>query len=163
MAATCSVEDCDRPARTRGWCQRHYRRWQRHGDPNYPDTRNQAHPVEPRFRANVRKNRWHWVWVGGRSSAGYGYMSVNGRQTLAHRISWELHYGPIPEGIDVLHRCDRPWCVRPACLFLGTAKENGQDMMQKGRGRGQFQKGNYPARWLREGRRRPSRRSPDPS
>ena len=51
----------------------------------------------------------------------------------AHRVSWELHYGPIPAGRQVLHHCDTTQCVRPAHLFLGTQADNVADMIRKGR------------------------------
>jgi hypothetical protein len=52
---------------------------------------------------------------------------------MAHRYAWELTYGPIPEGLSVLHRCDVPRCVRPDHLFLGTQADNLADMTAKGR------------------------------
>jgi hypothetical protein len=53
----------------------------------------------------------------------------------AHRIAWELVYGPIPSGLKCLHRCDNPSCVRPDHLFLGTVTDNAEDMIVKGRAR----------------------------
>ncbi len=71
------------------------------------------------------------------SRGGYGKMTKEqGDQipTGAHRVSWELHRGPIPAGVYVLHRCDVPACVNPEHLFLGSAADNVQDMIAKGRG-----------------------------
>jgi hypothetical protein len=53
--------------------------------------------------------------------------------TGAHRISWEIHHGPIPPGMFVCHRCDNPGCVNPGHLFVGAPKANTQDMIKKGR------------------------------
>ena len=77
-----------------------------------------------------------WVWGGYRNRGGYGFTRVGGRGApgkLAHRLSWELHRGPIPNGLHVLHRCDNPSCVRPDHLFLGTNQENIADRIAKGR------------------------------
>jgi hypothetical protein len=71
--------------------------------------------------------------VGCRYKNGYGCIVAAGRQTLAHRFSWVLHNGPIPDDLCVLHRCDVPRCIRPDHLFLGTRRENVHDMSAKGR------------------------------
>ena len=65
----------------------------------------------------------------------YGKMRVDGRQMFAHRLSWIIYKGEIPDGMSVLHKCDVPWCVRPGHLFLGTQAENMRDKCQKGRHR----------------------------
>ncbi|MGD9885811.1 MAG: HNH endonuclease signature motif containing protein [Reyranella sp.] len=80
-----------------------------------------------------------WIWTG--KGQRYGHVSVgtikdgDRRTALAHRVSWELYRGPIPDGILVCHRCDVTFCVRPDHLFLGDAKANNADALSKGRRR----------------------------
>lgn len=80
-----------------------------------------------------------WLWTGFRAPYnGYGKIKVGGKRGLAaqaHRVSWELHFGAIPAGMTVHHRCDVPACVRPDHLRVGTHAENMEDMARKGRQR----------------------------
>jgi hypothetical protein len=77
-----------------------------------------------------------WEWQGART-LGYGaiYDGERGWPVKAHRVSWELHVGPIPDGRNVLHRCDNPPCVNPHHLYLGSHADNARDRATRGRGR----------------------------
>jgi hypothetical protein len=86
-----------------------------------------------RLLSKIIRNGECWEYSAYRNKHGYGYFSINGKQIGAHRASWILHFGPIPEGVQVLHRCDNPPCFRPDHLFLGNQTANMQDCLTKGR------------------------------
>jgi hypothetical protein len=90
-----------------------------------------------KFFENVipEPNSGCWLWTAQIKADGYGVARYNKKQGLAHRASWEMHNGPIPSGLCVLHRCDVRCCVNPDHLFLGSHADNMADMKAKGRRR----------------------------
>lgn len=93
-------------------------------------------PPTDLFWRHVRKSDGCWEWQGNRNNRNYGMSWYHplGKKIPAHRVSWLLAHGEIPEGMCVLHKCDNRPCVRPDHLFLGTHSDNTRDMNAKGRG-----------------------------
>ena len=96
--------------------------------------------IEERFWSKTETSTEHFYngtpcidWVGGGHGGGYGSFRFNGIPRLAHRVSYQLNNGTIPQGLCVLHHCDRRCCVNPDHLFIGTNKDNVDDRVTKGR------------------------------
>lgn len=83
--------------------------------------------------AEPEPNTGCWLWHGWVGLKGYGRFLAKGKPYRAHRFSYELHNGPIPQGMFVCHSCDNVWCVNPGHLWVGTVQDNVDDMIRKGR------------------------------
>jgi len=86
-----------------------------------------------RFFEKINKTEKCWNWIAGKDKDGYGKIKIDGKMVQAHRASWVIHNGDIPNGMCVLHRCDNPSCVNPEHLFIGTRLDNARDRDVKGR------------------------------
>jgi hypothetical protein len=131
----CSVAGCDGVYDTGGYCARHYAAWRRNGDTELRQEQIHGKTLAQRFWLRVQKGRGCWEWTGAHNPKGYGVMRIGESARLAHRISYEVEHGKIPIGLNALHQCDNPGCVRPDHLFLGTLADNNADMDAKGRRR----------------------------
>ena len=90
--------------------------------------------IEERFFDNISPGgNGCWDWSGYIDVGGYGRYTYKSKSLRAHRVSWEIYHGDIPEGLCVLHKCDNRCCVNPDHLFLGTIQDNAIDMCNKGR------------------------------
>lgn len=91
--------------------------------------------IQERIESSSRLNESNGCieWTKGVNRHGYGRIRVGSKIHLAHRVSYTLHVGPIPEGLLVLHHCDNPKCINPKHLFIGTDQDNSDDKVRKNR------------------------------
>ena len=132
MGSQCSLNECSTKMYARTYCEMHYKRFMKHGDPTM---RVWASPKlqEERFaRLTVESDNGCVEWRSAAGTRKYGYFGGFGER-LAHRAAWVMLYGPVPKGMYVLHTCDNPPCVNSEHLFLGTASDNAQDAVSKDR------------------------------
>lgn len=104
-----------------------------------PEARAKRHPpltdaqyIERMWTRTVKRGEC-WVWTGTFSSLNYGQISYRNKMWATHRLSYTLHKGPIPAGMQVCHTCDNPTCWNPDHLWLGTASDNVSDSKAKNR------------------------------
>lgn len=119
----CSIEDCGKSAKGRGWCNTHYARWRKHGDPNGGGRRYTDPETVFRERTTQADNGC-LEWTGYKNPKGYGMLKAAGKVTLAHRHAWAQANGPIPRGAEIDHKCHNRACVNVEHLRVVTRKQN---------------------------------------
>lgn len=133
----CSIEDCESPTFTKGWCCMHYKRWTATGDPLVTRTPTRGLSLEEAFRFYMPGDPPPagvvWPWTGSVCAFGYGRFEKLGVRLMAHRVSYEIFKGPIPDGMFVRHTLDIPNDVNPNNLILGTQADNMRDKVERGR------------------------------
>lgn len=127
---TCSIDGCDGKHQGHGYCNRHYQRLLKHGDPLGGGPNRIYGDDEARFWSYVDKSDGCWLWTGYTNPKGYGRFMLNGRQVQVHRFAYEAEVGPIPEGLEIDHLCRTRNCVRPDHLepvpgVVNLARGNG--------------------------------------
>lgn len=123
---TCSVDGCEKPHHSQGYCKPHYSRWKRVGDPTL------ILPTAPIRGLTLRERMWrhievvdgHWLWTGGKTGGGYGRISVGARSVATHRLTYEMYFGPIDDGLHIDHLCRVRACCYPGHLEAVTPAEN---------------------------------------
>lgn len=125
----CSVETCQAPSQTRGWCKHHYDKWLRYRDPLHKQP-----TLEERFWLRVNKNGPIpanrpelgpcWLWKGTITFFGYSHFWINHKEVRAHRFSYKLLIGAIPDGLHLDHLCRVRSCVNPYHLEPVTNRIN---------------------------------------
>lgn len=119
---SCSIPSCVRPAKTRTWCHAHYMRWYTTGDVQADvPLRRHVRGAAAQFAAYVDRDGplpverpelgRCWTWTARRTSAGYGYLSAEGREVVAHRWAYEHFVAAVPVDYDIDHLCRNPSCV----------------------------------------------------
>lgn len=130
---SCSISNCERASICKGLCHKHYYRFQNGLD--LTAKTNVEMTIDERIKENIEIDDLTgcWNWLAAKASHGYGTISYNHKNHRTHRLSYIIFVGPITDNLSVLHKCDNVACCNPRHLFLGTQKDNIQDMILKGR------------------------------
>lgn len=131
--STCSVNHCQSVVHAKGFCKPHYKCFARIGKP-VADRQTIHGSIQKKFamKSTGRNENGCWIWSGGKDKDGYGSLRDGLKMKRAHRVSWEIHHGEIPDGACVLHECNNPSCVNPSHLKLGDQVENMADRKRNG-------------------------------
>lgn len=135
MTRHCTIDDCTSKHFGKGYCQKHYSRVRRHGDPlNVGHGGRTPQPVAERIAQRSAPDGDCLIYQSGQTTrSGHVLIFRDGQYVGVHRAAWESANGPVPEGLCVCHHCDRPRCVNVEHLFLGTHADNNADRDRKGR------------------------------
>lgn len=130
----CDHPPCDRKHHAGGYCGTHYRQFVDYGETFdigelYHQAKGGHETIEQFFWARVRKTDSCWEWTGStlKGRLHYGWVTRYGYEQTAHRLSYKLHHGEIPVGMEVDHRCHNTICVNPSHLRLATPSQNSQN------------------------------------
>lgn len=130
----CSILNCGQKIAGKGLCDKHYQRLRKHGDPNdHGNLRGQTLEYKFNYHAPGPFGDECVEWAGNINDDGYGSLKHRYKTPLAHRVSYELHHGPIESTDIIRHTCDNPPCVNPNHLVKGTVSDNVNDKISRGR------------------------------
>lgn len=129
----CVVPGCSNKHSARGYCKPHYDEALRNGRISVIQVKGLSLKDRLALRSRIAEGTGCVEWQGSKDRDGYGLIGVGGSLVGTHRVAWEIENGPVPDGLNVLHKCDNPSCVNPEHLFVGTQLENVKDMMEKNR------------------------------
>lgn len=122
----CSIESCNKKVVGWGFCEKHYRAYKKYGDPLVNKRKKQ-------LDFEIDSDGCFICTSHSVDGSGYHIVSMNGRYHRAHRLVYEECYGFIPDGLVVRHKCDKPSCINPEHLEIGTKADNNWDKSKRGR------------------------------